>query len=237
MPAPPIRPDVVQEVHYDICPPCGARFSVQRRTSVRRGRLPAEAGSVTLKRAPQGFYTLTTGHGDCRMIAYALVRSLPKTPAADPRPITSNPACRFAAISQTTFGGSPGSIASSASVPKRCCRRAKSSRTASSISRARVHLPGGRRGGHRMHHRKPRAELLLHGRGPFQSLATLRAQIYRAEDVPEQNRFRLRRLFQMHARPHRTIRVVQHLGGDGSQNELPEWPIPVGRHHDQANIL
>src|ERR1039458_10784994 len=79
MPAPPIRPDVVQEVHYDICPPCGARFSVQRRTSVRRGRLPAEAGSVTLKRAPQGFYTLTTGHGDCRMIAYALVRSLPKT--------------------------------------------------------------------------------------------------------------------------------------------------------------
>jgi hypothetical protein len=30
---------------------CGVRFSVQRRTSVRR-RLPAEAGSSTLKRAP-----------------------------------------------------------------------------------------------------------------------------------------------------------------------------------------
>src|SRR6266404_3095134 len=42
--------------------PCGARFSVQRRTSVRRRRsrttrpvrLPAEAVSGTLKRAPQG---------------------------------------------------------------------------------------------------------------------------------------------------------------------------------------
>jgi hypothetical protein len=37
-------------------------------------------------------YTLTTGHDDCRMIAYALVRSRPNMPEASLRPITTRSA-------------------------------------------------------------------------------------------------------------------------------------------------
>lgn len=46
---------------------------------------------------------LTTGQGDSRMMAYALVRNRPKTPAANPRPITSKSAFRSPANETVRF--------------------------------------------------------------------------------------------------------------------------------------
>ena len=88
-----------------------------------------------------------------------------------------------------------------------------------------------------MDHGEAGVEFFLHGRGPFESLTALRTQIDGAQDVPKRRGLLLGRFLQVHAGPHGAIRIVQHLGGDGSEDELAERAVAVGGHHDQAGIL
>lgn len=54
-------------------------------------------------------YTLTTGHGESRMIAYAQLGSRPDDPDAALRPVTSRSACRACTAEQTALWTSPTS--------------------------------------------------------------------------------------------------------------------------------
>src|SRR5690242_12422787 len=69
-------------------------------------------------------YTLRTGQGDSRMIAFALVRRRPKNSCIRPRPITTSCALQVEATSLTTAATSPVLTQTSKCVCASCCNAA-----------------------------------------------------------------------------------------------------------------
>src|ERR1035441_9608857 len=67
-------------------------------------------------------------------------------------------------------------------------------------------------------------------RGPTQHLAAVQSEIEGADDVAEVDRSVVRRALHVGTGPHRTDGVMEHLGGDRSQEETAEWSVPVGGH-------
>ena len=94
-------------------------------------------------------------------------------------------------------------------------------------------LSGSTIGGWRdMGNRQSRVELAGELRSPFEGLGALRAEIHRAQDLPETARLIGEGIGHMNPGEDRAIGVVHNPGGNRTEEALPQRPVAMGRNYD-----
>ena len=104
-------------------------------------------------------------------------------------------------------------------------------------ARVALFCPHAIRAGDRMDQLKLQALLLRKFPGPLEYGFAVLIRLYCTQDsLPSVRRMR-GHLLRVNTRPYQTVRVMQHLGGDGTQEQRAKRAMAVRRHHDQVDLV